>query len=470
MLVKTRFAPSPTGSLHVGSVRTALFSWLYAQRHNGVFILRIEDTDTTRSTAEFTQAIINSMEWLGLQGAEGPFNQSERYARYLVIAEQLIKQKLAYRCDCSKDRLANLRAYQLMHKEKPRYDGHCRNLERPWSPDSACVIRFKTPETGVVSFDDQVYGTININNTELDDLILMRSDGHPTYNFAVVVDDWDMGITHVIRGDDHVNNTPKQINILRALRAPIPVYAHVPMILGIDGKRLSKRHGAVGVLQFKEMGYMPQALLNYLVRLGWSAGDQEIFSMQEMINQFDLQHIQRAPASFDYEKLQWLNHHYLRASPPSIIVSALAEQFTRFGIDITHGPALVDVVAIFVGRSKTINEIFNNSIYLYTDIIEYDPVTIQTYWQPALLEPLTVLYTKFTHMIEWQSALIHNALLEVQQMFAIKMGQIAQPIRIAVTGSTSSPSIDVILQLLGKDRTLKRLEYLLQYLKTLPNG
>lgn len=311
MTVRTRFAPSPTGFLHVGGVRTALFSWLYAKRHHGEFILRIEDTDQERSTKESVRAILDGMAWLGMDYDEGPFYQTERYERYKQVAQQFLDEGKAYRCECSKERLEALRTEQLAAKEKPRYDGHCRDKNLPIS-DKPFVIRFKNPEQGTVTFHDEVYGEIHVANSELDDLILVRSDGHPTYNFAVVIDDIDMKITHVIRGDDHINNTPRQINLFQALKAPIPVFAHLPMILGEDGKRLSKRHGAVSVLQFKELGVLPHALLNYLVRLGWSHGDQEIFSIKEMIECFDLKNVSRGVSSFNYEKLYWLNQHYTK--------------------------------------------------------------------------------------------------------------------------------------------------------------
>lgn len=322
MTVRTRFAPSPTGFLHVGGVRTALFSWLYAKRHQGKFILRIEDTDRERSTDESVQAILDGMAWLGLDCDEGPFYQTKRYERYNQVAEQFLAEGKAYRCECSKERLESLREAQLAAKEKPRYDGHCRNKNLAAS-NTPFVIRFKNPDHGVVSFQDEVYGEIHINNNELDDLILVRSDGHPTYNFAVVIDDLDMNITHVIRGDDHINNTPRQINLFKALNAPIPTFAHLPMILGDDGKRLSKRHGAVSVLQFKELGVLPHALLNYLVRLGWSYGDQEIFSVEEMIAHFDLKNVSRGVSSFNYDKLYWLNQHYQKSDAPESVAEAL---------------------------------------------------------------------------------------------------------------------------------------------------
>ncbi|STX49936.1 glutamate tRNA synthetase catalytic subunit [Legionella hackeliae] len=331
MVVRTRFAPSPL-VFTCGRVRTALFSWLYARHHQGEFVLRIEDTDQERSTQESVQAILDGMEWLGLHWDEGPIYQTKRYDRYQEIAQMLLNEGKAYRCECSKERLEALREAQLAAKEKPRYDGCCRNKNLPES-DNPYVIRFKNPHSGVVSFADEVYGDIHIDNCELDDLILVRSDGNPTYNFAVVIDDWDMNITHVIRGDDHINNTPRQINLFKALNAPIPVFAHLPMILGDDGKRLSKRHGAVSVLQFKELGFLPHALLNYLVRLGWSCGDQEIFSVEEMINLFDLKNVSRGVSSFNYEKLHWLNQHYQKSDAPKEVAKALQWHFEQRGID-----------------------------------------------------------------------------------------------------------------------------------------
>ncbi len=316
MVVRTRFAPSPTGFLHVGGVRTALFSWLYAKHHQGQFILRVEDTDRERSTESSVQAILDGMDWLGLHPDEGPFYQTQRYQRYQEVIQQLLEQGDAYKCYCSKERLESLRQDQMEHKQKPRYDGKCRNLEMSES-ESDYVIRFKNPLEGLVSFQDQVYGEIEIRNQELDDFIIQRTDKHPTYNFAVVVDDWDMQISHIIRGDDHINNTPRQINLFKALKAPIPTFAHLPMILGEDGKRLSKRHGAVGVLQFKEEGILPHALLNYLVRLGWAHGDQEIFSLDEMVQLFSFKNVSRGASSFNYEKLYWLNQHYQKCDPAS---------------------------------------------------------------------------------------------------------------------------------------------------------
>ncbi|KTD18416.1 glutamate--tRNA ligase [Legionella jordanis] len=457
MVVRTRFAPSPTGYLHVGGVRTALFSWLYAKHHQGQFILRIEDTDQERSTAESVKAILDGMAWLGLHADEGPFYQTQRYDRYREIAQRLLEEGKAYRCECSKERLEALREAQMAAKEKPRYDGHCRDKHLAAS-DQPQVIRFKNPHTGVVSFSDEVYGDIHIENSELDDLILVRSDGHPTYNFAVVIDDWDMQITHVIRGDDHINNTPRQINLFKALGAPVPVFAHLPMILGDDGKRLSKRHGAVSVLQFKELGFLPHALLNYLVRLGWSYGDQEIFSLEEMINHFDLQNVSRGVSSFNYEKLYWLNQHYQKSDPPQEVAKALQWHFQQRGIDPEEGPDLADLVSIQAERCKTLAEICEKSLYFYQDEVEYDEDAVKKHLRPVILQPLEDLYGRFNQLQSWDKDSLQSCINDVSAAFDINLGKIAQPLRVAVTGSSMSPSIDMTLTLLGKERTLARLK------------
>ncbi|USQ13124.1 glutamate--tRNA ligase [Legionella lytica] len=464
MTVRTRFAPSPTGFLHVGGVRTALFSWLYAKRHKGQFILRIEDTDRERSTQESVQAILDGMAWLGLDWDEGPFYQTDRYERYNQVAQQFLDEGKAYRCECSKERLEALREAQLAAKDKPRYDGHCRNKNLPLT-DKPFVIRFKNPEEGTVSFTDEVYGEIHVDNKELDDLILVRSDGHPTYNFAVVIDDLDMNITHVIRGDDHVNNTPRQINLFRALNAPVPVFAHLPMILGDDGKRLSKRHGAVSVLQFKELGVLSHALLNYLVRLGWSHGDQEIFSLDEMISCFDLKSVSRGVSSFNYDKLYWLNQHYQKSDDPQEVAKALSWHFEQAGVDLSKGPDLKELVAIQAERCKSLVEMAEISMYFFTDSIEYDEDAVKKHLRTVVLEPLMALYERFKAVTEWQKDTLQECINDTCAQFDINMGKIAQPLRVAVTGSSMSPSIDVTLVLLGKDRALSRLEGALEQLK-----
>jgi len=367
MSIRTRFAPSPTGFLHVGSARTALYSWLYARRMGGKFILRIEDTDQERSTQEATQAILEAMEWLGLDWDEGPFYQTKHFDRYREVAENLLKSNHAYRCYCSKDRLEKLRAEQLENKKKPRYDGHCRDLKQNSSNTDPFVVRFRNPDTGQVVVEDCVHGRVVFQNEELDDLVILRSDGVPTYNFSVVVDDWDMKITHVIRGDDHLNNTPRQINMLKALGETQPIYAHIPMILGSDGKRLSKRHGAVSVQQYRDEGILPEALLNYLVRLGWSHGDQEIFSREEMIQSFDLTNLNNSAAAFNPEKLLWLNQHYLKTEEPAKLAKHLALQMEDLKIDVTKGPKLEDVLIAQRERAKTLREMAEKSKFFYQD-------------------------------------------------------------------------------------------------------
>ncbi|WP_043995232.1 glutamate--tRNA ligase, partial [Actinobacillus pleuropneumoniae] len=369
--VRTRFAPSPTGYLHVGGARTALYSWLYAKHFNGEFVLRIEDTDLERSTPEATAAILEGMEWLNLAWEHGPYYQTKRFDRYNQVIDQMIEQGLAYRCYCSKERLENLRHEQEANKEKPRYDRHClAHHDQP--TDAPHVVRFKNPQEGSVVFDDAVRGRIEISNSELDDLIIRRTDGSPTYNFCVVVDDWDMGITHVVRGEDHINNTPRQINILKALGAPIPTYAHVSMINGDDGQKLSKRHGAVSVMQYRDDGYLPEALINYLVRLGWGHGDQEIFSREEMIELFDIHSVSKSASAFNTDKLQWLNQHYMRSLPVEHVAKYLAWHMNDQAIDTSNGPALEEIIPVLSERAKTLKELAAASRYFYQEFDGYD--------------------------------------------------------------------------------------------------
>lgn len=464
MTVKTRFAPSPTGFLHVGGVRTALFSWLFAKHHQGEFVLRIEDTDEARSTQASVQAILDGMAWLGLSPDEPPVYQTSRYLRYQAVLDQWLAEGKAYRCTCSKERLESLRALQLENKEKPRYDGHCRNLALE-NVQGDYVVRFKNPVEGGVRFSDAVYGDIHVLNEELDDLVLMRSDGTPTYNFAVVVDDADMGITHVIRGDDHINNTPRQMNLYHALNVSCPVFAHLPMILGSDGKRLSKRHGAVSVLEFKEMGILPHALLNYLVRLGWSHGDQEIFSVEDMIKYFDLNAVSRSASSFNYEKLYWLNQHYQRSDSPQSVAEALQYHFDKAGIDTQQGPALSAIVQAQAERCKTLAEIADSSLYFYQDDVVVDEIAAKKHLRPVVLMPLQALYQAFESVSLWQPDRLQACINDVCAAFDLGMGKIAQPLRVAVTGNSQSPAIDITLTLIGKARVLKRLEAALQLIQ-----
>lgn len=464
MTNRTRFAPSPTGYLHVGGARTALYCWLYAKNHNGTFILRIEDTDRERSTQEAVDAILDGMEWLGLDYNEGPFYQTKRFDRYNAVAQQLLEQGHAYRCYCSKERLEKLREDLTAANEKPRYDGHCRNLT-DGDPSQPHVIRFKNPVNGAVKFYDHVRGEVIVANSELDDLIIMRSDGTPTYNFTVVVDDADMNIDIVIRGEDHISNTPRQINILQAIGAKIPQYAHIPMILGSDGKRLSKRHGAVSVLQYRDDGYLPQALVNYLVRLGWSHGDQEIFNTEEMIATFSLDHVSKSPAAFNPEKLNWLNQHYMKTLPPAEVARHLEWQMQRLGINYSHGPTLEKIVVALCERVKTLAEMAEKSRYFFIDLVVLDPDAAAQHLTSAIYEPLQYVYDQLLDLEDWQAPQLHAVIAKTVEHFKIGMGKLAQPLRVAVTGNTTSPSIDLTLELIGKNRTLQRLQAALDHIK-----
>lgn len=456
-MVRTRFAPSPTGYLHIGGARTALYCWLYAHKTSGTFILRIEDTDLERSTPESVQAILDGMSWLNLNYDEGPYYQTKRFSRYQEVIEQMLEQGLAYRCYCSKERLEKLREEQMARKEKPRYDGLCR--DKTETGEGPYVVRFKNPLHGVVEFDDLVRGKLSFANTELDDLILARSDGTPTYNFTVVVDDWDMKITHVIRGDDHINNTPRQINILRALGATPPYYAHVPMILGSDGKRLSKRHGAVSVLQYREEGFLPEALINYLARLGWSHGDQEIFSIAELVRYFDIKDINNSPAAFNPEKLLWLNHHYIKTSEPEHIAKELAWHMEKLGIPIKQGPSLVEVVKAQAERTKTLREMAERSRYFYEPV----PLTteMQAHATPDIMPALTMMVDRLTTLSAWSKEAIHEVLTSTAEINNLKLGKLAQPIRVAITGGTISPPLDMTMALIGRPQVLERLNRLI---------
>lgn len=452
--VRTRFAPSPTGDLHVGGVRTALFSWLYAKHHQGQFILRIEDTDQVRSTTQSVAAILDGMAWLGLEADEGPYYQSQRLDRYREVAQSLLDKGLAYRCNCSVERLDKVREEQMQQGLKPRYDGHCRHANI--SKDEPHVLRLATPQSGEVRFEDMVYGEIVVGNQELDDLVLVRQDGNPTYNFAVVIDDWDMDITHVIRGDDHINNTPRQIHIYQALGAPLPIFAHLPMILGADGKRLSKRHGAVSVMSFKEDGYLPQALLNYLVRLGWSHGDQEIFSLEEMIASFHLSNVSRSACAFDYEKLKWLNQHYLKTLPAESTLDEWMWHMREQGFDAHMGPTWEALAALQAPRFKTMEELVAQSHYFYRDFV-ISPEVLTPFKTPEVMEAMKALIAQLTDISDWRAATIMGCIKDVVQAHGLKIPALAQPMRLLLTETLSSPSIDATLELLGKERAIGRL-------------
>ena len=466
MSIKTRFAPSPTGYLHVGGARTALFSWLYARKHGGKFILRIEDTDLERSNQDSVNAILEGMTWLGLEYDEGPFYQTHRFERYQEVIQQLFDQGDAYHCYCTKDELEQLRAKQMERKEKPRYDGRCRNVTEPREGIEP-VIRFRNPTEGNVVIQDLVKGEIIISNEELDDLIIARSDGSPTYNLTVVVDDLDMGVNHVIRGDDHVNNTPRQINILKALGAELPKYAHVPMILGDDGARLSKRHGAVGVMQYRADGFMPEALLNYLVRLGWSYGDQEIFTVDEMIEFFDIKDINVSASTFNSEKLLWLNHQYIMHSDPARVAHHLSWHMGNLDIDPETGPDLVEVVRAQRERSKTLIDMAAESAFFYKEFTDYNEKAAKKNFKLGSDEVLQNLLDQFSELSEWRGDLLHDIVINTAETMQLKMGKVAQPLRVAVTGTSVSPAIDITLTLLGREKTLQRIQRAINHIKTL---
>jgi len=467
MTVRTRFAPSPTGYLHIGGARTALYSWLYARKHGGTFILRIEDTDLERSTAESVNAILEGMTWLGLEYDEGPFFQTHRFPRYKEVIAHMLKDGQAYHCYCSKERLEQLRAEQTARKEKPRYDRLCRHGVANPPAGVTPVVRFKNPEAGQVVVEDLIRGRVVIDNRELDDLIIARADGTPTYNFTVVVDDMDMRITHVIRGDDHLNNTPRQLNMLRALGATPPVYAHVPMILGSDGSRLSKRHGAVSVMQYRDEGYLPEALLNYLVRLGWSHGDQEIFSLDEMVQLFDIGSVHSAAAAFDPRKLLWLNQHYIKSSDPQHVAHHLSHHLGKLGIDPASGPSLTDVVQAQRERAKTLVEMAENSLFLYRQPDGYDAKALSKI-KPAAIPALTALRQVLQTVQPWRAEALHKVVNEIAQAHGLSLGELAQPLRLVLTGRTVSPPIDATLLLVGRDQAVRRIgtgtEYLARHL------
>jgi len=462
MTVKTRFAPSPTGYLHVGGARTALFSWLYARRQGGQFVLRIEDTDLERSTQESVDAIFQGMEWLGLAHDEGPFYQTDRFDRYNAVIDELMARGLAYRCGCSRQRLDDLREGQMAAKQKPRYDGYCLNTEV--SAEEQHVIRFRNPQEGDVAFDDLVRGKIVVSNTELDDLIIRRSDGAPTYNLTVVVDDHDMGMTHVIRGDDHINNTPRQINLYQAMGWDVPKFAHLPMILGDDGARLSKRHGAVSVMQYREAGYLPEALLNYLVRLGWSHGDQELFTIEQMIELFDLKAVNKSPSTFNTEKLNWINAQYIKDADPQRLAELVKGHLADLGVDASVGADLATVVEAQRERASTLVELAEISTFYYQDFDVYDAKKTKKAFKGAI-EPLRHVQAKLAALDVWASAPIKQCVADSVDELEVGFGKVAMPLRISVTGGAPSPDLDLTLQLVGKQATLRRIDQAITHIE-----
>jgi len=464
MTVKTRFAPSPTGYLHIGGARTALYSWLYARKTGGVFALRVEDTDRERSTDESVQAILEGMEWLGLEYDEGPVFQTHRFDRYAEVIQQLMDSGDAYHCYCSREELDTMREQQRENKQKPRYDGRCRTrTEVPEGIEP--VIRFKNPVEGDVVINDLVKGDIVINNRELDDLIIARSDGTPTYNLTVVVDDIDMGMTHVIRGDDHINNTPRQINIMRALGAEIPAFAHVPMILGDDGKRLSKRHGAVGVMQYRDEGYLPEAVLNYLIRLGWSHGDQEVFSRAEMLEFFELEDIHGAASAFNTEKLNWMNQQYLKSLPSDVIAGHLQWHLDNQALDISNGPAINDVIDAQRDRAKGLVDLVETSRYFFEDFESYDEKAMKKQFKRGVDDTLQALHAKLSALSHWNPEAIQAAINSTCEDLELKLGKVGPPLRLAVAGTPMSPGLDITLNLVGKERTLERITRAIETIK-----
>lgn len=458
--VRTRFAPSPTGFLHIGGARTALFAWAYARRHGGQFVLRIEDTDVARSTPEAVQAILDGMQWLGLEADEGPFYQMQRMARYKDVIQQMLAAGTAYHCYTSKEELDALRAEQEARKEKPRYDGRWRPEPGKVLPEPPAgvqpVVRFRNPTEGVVAWDDQVKGRIEIANAEMDDFIIARADGTPTYNFCVVVDDWDMRITHVLRGDDHVNNTPRQINVLRALGAEVPLYGHLSMILGDDGTKLSKRHGAVSVMQYDEDGYLPEAVINYLARLGWSHGDDEIFSREQFVEWFDLDHITPSAAQFNTEKLNWLNAHYIKQADNARLAAEVANRLARRGVNPESGPALEAVVALYKERVANLNELAD-AVELF--VVEVHPAAevVGQHLTDTARAALASLRARLADAA-WDKAAISQAIKDTMAEHGLKMPQVAIPLRVALLGVPQTPAIDAVVEVLGREAVLHRLD------------
>ena len=457
--MKSRFAPSPTGYLHIGGARTALFAWLWAKRQHGKFILRIEDTDLERSTQKSVDAILDGMRWLGLEHDEGPYYQTDRFDRYKAVIQQLLDEDKAYYCECSAERLQTLREELMAKGEKAKYDGCCQHKNL-----TSGVVRFRNPAEGNVVFSDMVKGEITVNNKELDDLIIARSDGTPTYNLTVVVDDHDMEIDCVIRGDDHINNTPRQINLYQALDWTLPEFAHLPMILGGDGARLSKRHGAVSVMAYRDAGFLPEALLNYLVRLGWSHGDQEVFSIDEMITLFDLKDVNKAPGSFDQDKLLWLNQEYIKTADTQHLIDQLAWHLNEQAIDISSGPDIIKVIDALRERCKTLVEMAESMKMFYQDFKSFDEKAASKQFKPAAEPIITALIVKYSELEDWSSEAIHDIVKQVCDEQEVGFGKVGQPFRLALSGTGNAGSIDTVAELVGKNRTIERLNMALDYI------
>ncbi len=461
MKVRTRFAPSPTGFLHIGGARTALFNWLYAKKFNGEYVLRIEDTDQVRSKSEFTEDILSSLSWLGISSDVEPVFQSKRTDKYQKIINKLLDEGNAYHCYCSKERLDSLREEQIKNKQKPRYDGKCRNEKQT---NNESVVRLKNPLEGSVTINDEIRGQVTVQNSELDDLILARSDGSPTYHLTVVVDDIDMEISHVIRGYDHLNNTFRQHNIFLALGKQPPIYAHIPLIHGVDGKRLSKRHGAVSVNQYREEGYLPEGLLNYLARLGWSHGDQEVFSIDELLEYFNLKSVQQSAATFDVDKLLWVNQQHMKKLSGVEIKKTLSEYFIANNYKYDHQPKLSDLYDAMKDRNKTLLELCKASQFLYQNIDSYNEKAVKKNFTQDKIKVLTNLKKRLINIQKWTAENIHTEIKSTAEAMNLKMGNVAPSLRLAVTGGADSPSIDLTLKLLGPEKTLQRIDRAIEYI------
>jgi len=459
----TRFPPSPTGNLHLGGARTALFNWLYARHMNGRFVLRIEDTDTERSTQAAVDAIFDALNWLGIDWDEGPYFQSKRFEVYSAYVQQLIDSGHAYYCTCSSEKLDEMRKKAMATGGKPKYNGSCRN--KGLQKTGLATVRFKTPLTGTTEVNDVIKGPIVFQNTELDDFIIQRSDGTSTYNLAVVVDDITMNINTIIRGDDHINNTPKQILLYRALGQELPVFGHVPMVFGNDRTRLSKRHGAMSVTAYRDMGYLPEALLNYLVRLGWSHGDQEFFTRQELIEKFTLENIGRAAGVFNPEKLLSLNADHIMASSPKTLSKALLPFLKQKGCEAKEGDYLEKVIHTLQIRSKTLLEMADGAMFYYLDKVEYDEKAASKFLISSILEPMTLLVNRFESMECFAEKDLEKVFSQVMEATGLKLGKIAQPVRVALTGKTASPGIFEIIEVLGKEQVIKRLKKAITFIK-----
>ncbi len=464
MTVVTRFPPSPTGTLHIGGARTAFYNWLYARHHGGKFVFRLEDTDRERSTDAAVQAILDGMQWLGLDYDDGPYYQTQRFDRYREVVEQLLATGHAYRCWCTPDEVDAMREAARARGEKPKYNGYWR--DRDDAPPSGIepVIRFKNPLDGDVVIDDRVRGEVRIANAELDDLVIARADGTPTYHLTVVVDDLDMGITHVIRGDDHLSNTPRQINILKALGADLPVYAHLPMILGSDGKRMSKRHGAVSVTAYRDEGFLPDGLLNYLVRLGWSHGDQEIFSREELVAAFDITGINRAPSTFDPAKLAWVNHEHMQRMPAADLAQAVFARFDEAGLAAESAGELIDAVTLFRERANTLVELTEALRPYFSEFDEYDAAAAKKHLRPVAAEPLSAVREQLAALPDWSPVPLHHVVEQTAESLGLGMGKVGMPLRVAVTGTGQSPGLGETLELVGRARALARIDRALEFI------